>query len=313
MAVGAEGERGPWWPGAVELNPILATVTPFTSDHRVDTGALSDYLSFLYDSGVRAILVNGTTGEFPGLTVVERKCVLEFTRAHWPGQIIAHIGASSVGETVELLDHAHDHANAVAAVAPYYFADPPEAGIRIYFGLLLARTKLPLLVYNFPRHTQVRITPALLGSLVGEYSMLAGVKDSGTDRRTTQDYALAGLSVFVGSDGAAAHIAEYGAQGIVSGGGNPVPELPVAIAKALRAGGNDEALHWQSLFDECRELRQRSDLTDIAFVKAALAERLPGFPTTVRPPLVAADTGQDEDIRTYLRVKILPRTHENGS
>lgn len=311
MAVGAEGERVPRWAGAVELNPILATVTPFTGDYRVDTGALGDYLMFLHEAGVRAILVNGTTGEFPGLTVAERKAVLEFTRAHWPGQLIAHIGASAVGDAIELLDHAHNHANAVAAIAPYYFAEPPEAGVREYFGLLLGRTELPLLVYNFPRHTQARITPALLGGLAAEYPMLAGVKDSGTDRGITREYADTGLSVFVGSDSAAAHIGDYGAHGIVSGGGNPVPELPVRIARALRAGDNDEAIKWQSVFDECRALRRRSGLTDIAFVKTALAERLPGFPMTLRPPLVAADIGQSENIRTYLRTKILPQVYEN--
>ncbi|MFI5717931.1 dihydrodipicolinate synthase family protein [Nocardia sp. NPDC051750] len=307
MAVGAEGKRLPRWAGAVELNPILATVTPFTSDYRVDTGALGDYLNFLHESGVRTVLVNGTTGEFPALTVAERKSVLEFTRSQWSGQLIAHIGTSAVGDAIELLDHAQDHANAVAAISPYYFAEPPEAGIREFFRLLLDRTKLPLLVYNFPRHTQSLLSPALLGSLAAEYPMLVGVKDSGTDRGVTRDYADTGLSVFVGSDGAAAHIAEHGALGIVSGGGSPVPELPVRIAQALRTGDQNEASRWQTVFDECRALRRQSGLTDTAFVKAALAERVPRFPAVVRPPLVAADSVQRQEIGTYLRAKILPQ------
>ncbi|MGI5216900.1 dihydrodipicolinate synthase family protein [Nocardia sp. CA-290969] len=313
MADEMGSEPGPRWAGAAGLNPVLATITPFTSDLRVDTGALGDYLAFLHESGAQAILVNGTTGEFPALTVAERKTVLEFTRARWPGQVVAHIGTTAVGDAIELLDHAQSHADAVAAIAPYYFAEPPEAGIREYFGTLLGRTKVPLLVYNFPRHTQVAITPGFLSSLAVVYPMLAGVKDSGADRGITRAYAIPGLSVFVGSDGAAAHIGEFGAQGIVSGGGNPVPELPVRIAEALRAGDNAAALRWQSVLDECRELRRRSGLTDVAFVKAALTERLPGFPAAVRPPLVAADPEQTRDIRTYLRERILPRIHENGS
>lgn len=307
MAVGTEGKRVPRWAGAVELNPILATVTPFTSDQRVDTGTLGDYLGFLHESGVLTVLVNGTTGEFPALTVAERKAVLEFTRSHWSGQVVVHIGTSALGEAIELLDHAHDHADAVAAIPPYYFAEPAEAGLREYFGLLLGRTKLPLLVYNFPRHTQAVITPGLIGSLAAEYPMLAGVKDSGTDREFTRNYADSGVPVFIGSDGAAAHIAEHGALGIVSGGGSPVPELPVRIAQALRAGDHDEAIRWQRVFDGCRALRRRSGLTDTAFVKAALAERIPGFPGTVRPPLVAADEAQSQEIRTHLRTKILPQ------
>uniref|UniRef100_UPI0024558B5A dihydrodipicolinate synthase family protein n=1 Tax=Nocardia carnea TaxID=37328 RepID=UPI0024558B5A len=146
------------------------------------------------------------------------------------------------------------------------------------------RTRLPPLAYNSPRHTQALITPALLRSLAAEYPMLVGVKDSGSDRGTTRDYADTGLAVFVGSDGAAAHIAEHGALGIVSGGGSPVPELPVRIAQALRAGDHGEARRWQVVFDDCRALRRRTGLTDPAFVKAALAERIPGFPVGVGGP-----------------------------
>lgn len=94
---------------------------------------------------------------------------------------------------------------------------------------------------------------------------------------------------------------------ICTGGGSPVPELSVRIAQALRAGDRDEALRWQAVFDDCRALRRRSGLTDPAFVKAALVERVPGFPADVRPPLAAADSVQGAEIRNYLRAEILPR------
>ncbi|MGV9832937.1 dihydrodipicolinate synthase family protein [Nocardia niigatensis] len=310
MAVGEERQRVPRWPGTIELNPIIATVTPFTGDRRVDIGALRAYLGFLNDVGVRAILVNGTTGEFAGLTVAERKSVLEHARAHWPGHLIAHIGATAAGDALELLHHAHDHADAVATIAPYFFADPPEAGLRDYFGQLLALTKLPMLLYNFPRHTQTPITPELFRHLADQHPMLAGIKDSGSDRAVTRAYTATSLPVFVGDDGAAARIADLGVQGIVSGGGNPVPELPVRIAAALRVGDTENAQRWQSVFDECRSLRRESGLSDIAFVKAALGERIPGFPTTVLPPLTASDEPRIDEIRTYLRHKVLPRVRE---
>ncbi|MBV9162244.1 MAG: hypothetical protein JO281_11975 [Pseudonocardiales bacterium] len=44
--------------------------------------------------------------------------------------------------------------------------------------------------------------------------------------------------------------------------------------------------------------RHASPLTGIAFVKAALAARLPGFPPYVRPPLVRATDSQCVEIRT---------------
>ena len=82
--------------------------------------------------------------------------------------------------------------------------------------LLLGRTTLPLLDYNFPRHTRAPITPGLIGSPAAEYPLLAGVKHSETDRGVTRDYADTGVSVFIGSDGAAAHIADPAADDVQS-------------------------------------------------------------------------------------------------
>ncbi|MEV0028021.1 dihydrodipicolinate synthase family protein [Nocardia sp. NPDC050793] len=309
MTVGHPVQRVPW-PGTVRVNPIIATVTPFTHDHTVDTGALGEYLGFLHRAGVPAILVNGTTGEFANLTVAERKKVLEQARAQWPGHLVAHVGATAYGDAIDLLDHARDHADAVAAIAPYFFADPPETGVRDFFGRLLARTELPMLLYNFPRHTQTPISPALLGALAAEYPMLVGIKDSSGQLDVARAYTATGLAVFAGNDGAAARIGELGVHGIVSGGGNPVPEIPVRIAAALRDGDRDAATRWQAVFDECRALRHESGLSDIAFVKAALAERIPGFPATVRSPLLTPADAVIADIRAHLRHKILPRIHE---
>ncbi len=52
--------------------------------------------------------------------VGERKTVLEVTRSYWSSQVVAHIGASAIQDTIGMLDQAHDYANAVAAIPPYY-------------------------------------------------------------------------------------------------------------------------------------------------------------------------------------------------
>jgi 4-hydroxy-tetrahydrodipicolinate synthase len=130
MAAGTQGIRVSRLPGAVELNPIIATVTPLTAADRVDVAALGDYLNYLYRAGVRAILVNGTTGEFASLTVAERKTILEHVRERWPATLIAHIGASALPDALELLGHAAGFADAAAAITPYYFAEPPADGVR---------------------------------------------------------------------------------------------------------------------------------------------------------------------------------------
>ncbi|WP_280209165.1 hypothetical protein [Nocardia cyriacigeorgica] len=99
--------------------------------------------------------------------------------------------------------------------------------------------------------------------------------------------------------------------GIVSGVRSPAPDQPVRIAQALRAGDRDEEIRWQKVFGKCRALRRRSGLTDPAYVKAGLAERVPGFPATVRSSLVPANFVQSQEIRTHFRAKILPQMDQS--
>jgi dihydrodipicolinate synthase/N-acetylneuraminate lyase len=134
------------------------------------------------------------------------------------------------------------------------------------------------------------------------------VKDTGKDRRVTRGFkaARADMQVFVGDDRAGAHLPDLGVDGLVTGGGGPVVELPLRIADAVRGGDRERAHQLQADFDQWTDARHASPLTEIAFTKAALAARLPGFPPYVRPPLVSATDAQRVEIRSFLRRTMLP-------
>lgn len=290
------------------ISPVVAVVTPFDARGAVDHGALRDYLELLSAAGVSTILVNGTTGEFFAMTMRERAAVLEFCREHWPGGVIAHVGSAALGDAMDLLHQARSHTDYLMAISPYYFAHPPEDGVCAYFRQLLRHADLPLLLYNFPRHAQTDLTPSIVSRLAAEFPLLVGVKDSGKDRSITRALKSARpeLQVFLGDDRAGACLAEIGADGLVTGGGGPVVELPLRIAAAVQGGDLVHAHQLQADFDQWSDLRHASLLTEIAFVKAALGARLPGFPPYVRPPLVSATDSQCEQIRGFLRRTMLP-------
>jgi 4-hydroxy-tetrahydrodipicolinate synthase len=134
------------------------------------------------------------------------------------------------------------------------------------------------------------------------------VKDSGKDRNITRQFKAArpDMQVFVGDDRAGARLSEIGVDGLVTGGGGPVAELPLRIVDAVLEGDLKQAHQLQADFDQWSDARCASPLTEIAFVKAALAARLPGFPPYVRPPLVTATDSQCEEIRSFLRRKMMP-------
>ncbi|MFI9507925.1 dihydrodipicolinate synthase family protein [Nocardia sp. NPDC052566] len=284
-------------------SPIVAVVTPFDAAGGLDFVALGDYLDLLGAAGVQTILVNGTTGEFANMTAHERRVVLEYCRANWSRQIVAHVGGTAIGEVVELARHAQEYANVVAVLAPYYFAEPSEAGVGEFFRQVLRASQVPVMLYNFPRHTQTVIDPRLVARLAGEFPVLHGLKDSGGDLAVTRAYKTLRpeLRIFVGDDRVGARLAELGIDGVVTGAGGPVAELAVGIATAVRRGDRDRAEDLQRHFDRYTDARKAMPLADIAYAKAALGARLPGFPPFVRPPLVTSTPEQRARIGEFMR------------
>jgi dihydrodipicolinate synthase/N-acetylneuraminate lyase len=87
----------------------------------LDLDAFDAYLIFLRDAGIDGILSLGTTGEGMALSVPERKKALE-RYAAGPLPVIAHCGAQTTAQTVELAEHAASlGVEGVAVIAPPYF------------------------------------------------------------------------------------------------------------------------------------------------------------------------------------------------
>ena len=58
---------------------VVAPTTPFDADGVVDTEGLARQVSWLKEQGITALIAGGTTGEFAGMTSVERLTVLKAT------------------------------------------------------------------------------------------------------------------------------------------------------------------------------------------------------------------------------------------
>jgi dihydrodipicolinate synthase/N-acetylneuraminate lyase len=273
--------------------PVFAIVTPFDAAGEVDGGALDDYLQFLAHHGVQTLVVNGTTGEFASLTLEERVRVLEQCRRGFTGTIVNHISACSSRDCRMLLDHSRAHADAVLLLPPFYYAGIEEAGCLAFLREVLSHSRLPAFLYNFPEHTQFQIKPGMLRMLSDEFESVVGIKDSGGDLRVSEAYrkAAPGLQVFVGSDRGAMEVLKLGLDGSVTGCGNPVPELLMAVAAQFVAGDQEQAALAQRRFDRWTDFREGLPANHLSVTKAGLAARIPGFPPYVRPPFVTADEG----------------------
>jgi 4-hydroxy-tetrahydrodipicolinate synthase len=208
----------------------VALVTLFDDDQALQAKATADLAAQLVELGVRALLVNGTTGEAATLTPEERDEVVAAVRAAVPASVpvIAGSGAATGRQAAVLTERAFGAgADAVLALSPPGVADP-----RAYYERVAAAATGPLLAYHFPGASQPGIPVDLLPELP-----VSGLKDSSGDagrllheRDVFIGDLYTGAATLVGLSGA------IGAAGALVAAANVAPELCVAAA-----GGDADA------------------------------------------------------------------------
>lgn len=273
------------------MNPqqlYVAATTPFTENGLIDSEAYAAHLKFLEANGVEALFCGGTTGEFFSLGFGERVELLQSARANFSGTVVANVSATALVEAQSFAKIAEaEGADAITALPPYYLKGAPAEGIIGYFQGLKAATKLPLIIYNFTRHSQNSFTKEMLEQI--DY---VAIKDSDKDLSLAEhctNYLCAG-------DSAIEESVSAGAVGVVSVQGNYRPAEVVDLFNRARAGENVTALQ--------KEIAQVSagfrTANQIARIKYGVSLRVEDYPIGVRLPLVEIEEWEKEEIRKTL-------------
>jgi len=260
----------------IDLNGlVLPPVTPF-KDAGIDEKALAMHLEYLAQNGVTRLLVNGTTAEFFSLLPAERKELLLLSRKHFHGTILFNTASDSLLQAKDAARWAEDSgADAIVAMAPYYYSNAPEQGIIDCLNELADSVSLPLILYNFTKHTNNPLTAEVLRAVPH-----LAVKDSSGDQSlidVTPCY-LAGTSTSM------LEWIRLGAEGFVSAKANFLPELYMNLEKAIRNGDMDSAEDIQI------EIRKKTEgfksTCEISGIKKELSNLIPNYPVNVRFPLL---------------------------
>jgi 4-hydroxy-tetrahydrodipicolinate synthase len=157
----------------------VAAATPCDKNLKFDDGVYRDMLSYFKDAGADGVVVLGTTGEYPSFSMAERKRIAETALKHRSGlSIMVGPGTANFPETIELSQHAAANgADGLLIIPPFYYKNPPLAGLTRYYSLIFDQVKIPINLYHIPGTSGVPITHELLHSLE-HYPNLAGIKDS---------------------------------------------------------------------------------------------------------------------------------------
>ena len=219
---------------------MVAIVTPMTHDGSLDHTAFAKLLDWHLAMETQAIVVAGTTGESPTLSVTEQLGLIEqavqWSKGRMP--IIAGTGANSTTEAILLHRRAADlGADAGLSVVPYY-NKPTQEGLFQHFSAIADSSSLPVLLYDVPGRCVVNIATDTLARLAA-HPQIIGIKDATADlqRLGEQRAALpADFLIYSGDDGSACAHTLCGGDGVISVTANIAPQQMQQMTAAALAG-----------------------------------------------------------------------------
>lgn len=224
---------------------IPAMNSCYDSEGNVSAAAAKKLTRYLIDRGVGGLYVCGSTGEGLLQQPKERKAMLAAVIEEAAGQVpvIAHIGAMSTRESVELALHAKaEGADAISAVPPFYYHCSNEAAAEHWLEIV-DRAQMPFIIYHIPSTTGFHLSVELLQTML-ESEHVIGVKCSSLSTFELQQFKAAGgenFLVFNGPDEQYLAGRVMGADAGIGGTYSVMPELYVYLEKCIQEGNIAEA------------------------------------------------------------------------
>ncbi|ACC73840.1 4-hydroxy-tetrahydrodipicolinate synthase [Paraburkholderia phymatum] len=249
----------------------IPLVTPFSNDGTVDHAALRRLIARYADADVAGVVALGTTGEPSALDAAEQEAVLATTLDAARGALPVIVGVSgnnarSMRERVLRLNTLPLAGLLISA--PYYVR-PSQAGIAHHFTMLADASEQPVVLYDIPARTGVRIELDTLLSLAA-HPRIQAIKDCAGSLDITHALILDGrLQVLAGDDARIFDTLCMGGSGAIAASAHIWPERFVALDRELKAGNLAEGRAlFHALLPLIRALTSESNPSP---VKAALA------------------------------------------
>jgi 4-hydroxy-tetrahydrodipicolinate synthase len=241
---------------------MVAIVTPMTADGAIDWPAWERLLDFHVSEGTDGIVVAGTTGESPVLTLAEIEALTARAVGRCRGRVKVVVGAgthstaSTVARTRTLSALGVD---GVMLVTPYY-NKPPQEGLYRHFSAAADASAAPVILYNVPSRTAVDLLPVTVARL-SHHPRIVALKEAVAAPGRARDLVSVlppEFSLLSGDDATAVDFMAAGAKGVISVTANVAPrrmhEVCVAalggdLARARRIDADLQPLH-RELFVE---------------------------------------------------------------
>jgi 4-hydroxy-tetrahydrodipicolinate synthase len=278
-----------------------ALPTPFKNDGTIDYEAFNRLINFIIDGGVEYLVVLGTTGETPVLTLDEKKELVEFTLKINDNKLplVVGLGGNNTKAVIREIEALPlQDVSALLSASPYY-NKPSQEGIFQHYKAIAEVSVNPVILYNVPGRTGSNISAETTLRLSREPN-ICGIKEASGNMlqcmhimRDKPDDFL----VVSGDDHLAFPLITMGMDGVISVAANCVPKEFSEMVRAALEGNLVAARLIQYQLLECFDLLFAEN--NPAGLKAFLTD-LGIIRNNLRLPLVPLSEALHKRVKNYL-------------
>ena len=197
---------------------LTAMVTPFDEEGELNLDAAVALAKWLVEQGNEGLVVCGTTGEAPTLSIDEKLQLFEAVVNAVTVPVIAGTTGSNTRHDIGLTEEAgHLGVAGILGVCPYY-SRPSQAGIETHFRAIAASTDLPIVLYDIPARTGRKISSATLVRLATDVPNIVALKDAAGNPGATaavKATSPADFEIYSGDDSMTLPLLAIGAVGAI--------------------------------------------------------------------------------------------------
>jgi len=282
---------------------LVALVTPFDGNNRVDYPSLKRLIDFHVEQGSSGLVIAGTSGESPTLKRSEHieliGRALEIAGGRIP--IVAGTGSNSTFQSIELSKAVVDPRLAgYMAVVPYY-NKPTQEGIFQHYMAIADGIDKPLLMYNVPGRTVADMLPETVGRLA-KHDNIFGLKEATGDLerlRQIQEIVDEDFMLYSGDDFTLCPFIQQGGHGVVTVSGNVAPAQVATLCRLASEGKAEEA---KALDESLQPLNKALFVESNPIPVKWAVSQMGLIEPNIRLPLTPYSEKYHEDMRSAMRL-----------
>lgn len=228
----------------------IAIITPMNPDGSINFEKFGELIDEQIANHTDAIIVAGTTGEASTMTDEEHIEAIRFTveRVNKRVPVIAGTGSNDTGYAIELSKAAEKvGADALLQVTPYY-NKTSQRGLVAHFTAIADAVNIPIVLYNVPSRTGVKISLDTYIELSKHPNIVATKEASGDFSLIAEIAAKTDLDIYSGNDDQVLPLLALGGKGVISVSAHVIPQQKHDMVKLFMDGKIAEAFEIQKKY-----------------------------------------------------------------